>query len=68
MADIVVYGGSFAGVAAAAKAASKAPNKTVALIVPDTSGMLGGIGTAGGQNYFDIRRYNNERWLKKIIG
>jgi len=59
MADIVVYGGSFAGVAAAAKAASKAPNKTVALIVPDTSGMLGGIGTAGGQNFFDIRRYNN---------
>ena len=34
--DIVVYGGGFAGVAAAAKAAANtASNKTIALIVPD---------------------------------
>ena len=55
MADIVVYGGTFAGVAAAAKAAANAPSKAVALIVPDTSNMLGGIGTAGGQNFMDVR-------------
>ena len=60
--DIVVYGGGFAGVAAAAKAAANtASNKTIALIVPDpvnhngNGSCLGGIGTIGGQNYFDIR-------------
>lgn len=59
-ADIVIYGGSFAGVAAAAKAAANiASGKTIALIVPDPvnhsgSGCcLGSIGTLGGQNYFD---------------
>lgn len=61
--DIVVYGGGFAGVAAAAKAAANtASNKTIALIVPDpvdhngNGSCLGGIGTIGGQNYFDIRK------------
>ena len=60
--DIVVYGGGFAGVAAAAKAAANtASNKTIALIVPDpvdhngNGTCLGVIGTIGGQNYFDIR-------------
>ena len=60
--DIVVYGGGFAGVAAAAKAAANtASNKTIALIVPDPvphdgrGSCLGGLGTIGGQNYFDIR-------------
>lgn len=61
MADIVVYGGSFAGVAAAAKAAANAPNKTVAIIVPDpvgqTGSCFGSIGTIGGQNYFDDRKW-----------
>lgn len=57
-ADIVVYGGSFAGVSAAAKAANNAKNKKVYLIVPDVSGKLGSIGTAGGQNYFDERNWN----------
>lgn len=61
MADIVVYGGSFAGVAAAAKAAANAPNKTIAIIVPDpvgqTGSCFGSIGTIGGQNYFDDRRW-----------
>lgn len=63
MADIVVYGGSFAGVAAAAKAAANAPNKTVAIIVPDpvgqTGSCFGSIGTIGGQNFFDERTWNN---------
>ena len=60
--DIVVYGGGFAGVAAAAKAAANtASNKTIALIVPDpvdhngNGSCLGSIGTIGGQNFFDIR-------------
>lgn len=61
--DIVVYGGGFAGVAAAAKAAANtASNKTIALIVPDpvdhngNGSCLGSIDTIGGQNYFDIRK------------
>ena len=53
MANIIVYGGGFAGVAAAAKAASKAPNHDIILISPYPDDMLGGIGTSGGQNYWD---------------
>ena len=53
MARIIVYGGGFAGVAAAAKAASKAPNHEIILISPYPDDMLGGIGTSGGQNYWD---------------
>lgn len=56
-ADIVIYGGSMAGVAAAAKAAANAPTKRIVVIVPDTSGKLGGLGTVGGQNFFDRRTY-----------
>ena len=67
---IVIYGGSFSGVAAAAKAAytskiikdmpytlDSLDNYTaeITLIVPDVSGMLGGLGTAGGQNHWDVR-------------
>ena len=62
MADIVIYGGSFPGVAAAAKAAANtASSKTIALIVPDPVNhngegcCLGSIGTVGGQNFFDIK-------------
>lgn len=57
---IVVYGGTMAGVAAAAKAAKNAPTATIHLVVPDPvnhdgSGCsLGAIGTVGGQNFFDI--------------
>ena len=54
MAKIIVYGGGFAGVAAAAKAASKAPNHEIILISPYPDDMLGGIGTTGGQNYWDV--------------
>lgn len=57
---IVVYGGTMAGVAAAAKAAKNAPSANIHLVVPDPvnyngSGCaLGAIGTVGGQNFFDI--------------
>lgn len=61
--SIVVYGGTLAGVAAAAKAAGHVDlDKTdITLIVPDPvdhngNGVsLGGLATVGGQNYFDIR-------------
>ncbi|MCL2165089.1 MAG: FAD-dependent oxidoreductase, partial [Oscillospiraceae bacterium] len=53
MANIIIYGGGFAGVAAAAKAASKAPNHEIILISPYPDDLLGGIGTSGGQNYWD---------------
>ena len=62
--DIVVYGAGFAGVAAVAKAASNSPNAEIALIVPDpvphngSGSCLGGLGTIGGQNFFDIRKWN----------
>lgn len=61
MADIVVYGGSFSAAAAAAKAASHAPTKKVAVIIPDpvssTGSSFGSIGTIGGQNCFDVRNW-----------
>lgn len=60
MADIVVYGGSFAAAAAASKAAAEAPNKTVVVIIPDPAPEFGSIGTIGGQNYFDTRDYNSQ--------
>lgn len=58
--DIVVYGGGFAGCAAARNAAAAAPKEKILLIVPDTSQRLGGLGTVGGQNFTDIRRWNNQ--------
>lgn len=68
MADIVVYGGSFAAAAAAAKAAANAPNKTVAVIIPDpvssTGSSFGSIGTVGGQNCFDVRNWNGDNPVK----
>lgn len=66
MADIVIYGGSFPGVAAAAKAAANtASSKTIALIVPDPVNhngegcCLGSIGTVGGQNFLISSRGQN---------
>lgn len=63
MADIVVYGGSFAAAAAASKAAANAPNKSVAVIIPDpvssSGSSFGSIGTVGGQNCFDLRNWNH---------
>ncbi|MGB9803659.1 FAD-dependent oxidoreductase [Desulfofundulus sp.] len=53
--DIVIYGGSFAGCAAARTAALAAPHKSILLVVPDPVPALGSIGTNGGQNFFDAR-------------
>lgn len=66
--NIIVYGGSYSGVAAACKAAGYYEKKNdkdynITLIVPDVSEMLGGLGTAGGQNYFDMRRSHNNTYL-----
>lgn len=68
--SIVVYGGTLAGVAAAAKAAGHVDleKTTITLIVPDPvdhngNGVcLGGLATVGGQNFFDIgwKQINNE--------
>ncbi|SHJ28210.1 FAD-dependent oxidoreductase [Desulfofundulus thermosubterraneus] len=52
--DIVIYGGSFAGCAAARIAALAAPHKSILLVVPDPVPALGSTGTTGGQNFFDI--------------
>lgn len=59
---IVIYGGTLAGVAAAAKAAKNMDASTtdVTVIVPDpvdhngNGCCLGGLATVGGQNFFDI--------------
>lgn len=65
--DIVVYGGTVAGVAAAAKAAGNLKgirDKKIALIIPDPvdhngNGVcLGGLATVGGQTYFDQRNWS----------
>lgn len=53
---IVIYGGGFAGCAAASQAAAHlAPEQDILMIVPETA--LGSIGTVGGQNFFDIRNW-----------
>lgn len=53
--DIVVYGGGFAGCAAARNAAAAAVGKKVLLIIPEPVDKPGGLGTVGGQNFADIR-------------
>lgn len=58
MSDIIIYGGGFSAIAAAAKAANNAPNKTVLLVAPYPTAKLGGIATIGGQNYWDTRQWN----------
>lgn len=58
--DIVIYGGGFAGCAAARNAAFLAPEKEVLLIVPDPVPVLGGLGTVGGQNFADIRYWQGQ--------
>lgn len=58
--DVVIYGGGFAGCAAAHNAACLAPGKKVLLIVPDPVPALGGLGTVGGQNFADIRYWQGQ--------
>ena len=64
MPDIIVYGGGFQAVAAAAKAANNAPNKTILVVVPYPVDKLGGIATIGGQNYWDTRSWNGDNVQK----
>ena len=59
-ADIVVYGGSLAGCAAAWKAAAAAPDKQVALVVPYPEREYGGLATVGGQNFWDLRYWDRD--------
>ncbi|MDD2212336.1 MAG: FAD-dependent oxidoreductase [Clostridia bacterium] len=71
--DVVIYGGGFAGCASAYSAAWAAPEKKVLLIVPEPVAQLGGLGTVGGQNFADIRYWQNQlvtagsfqRWFEK---
>ncbi|OAT80187.1 FAD-dependent oxidoreductase, partial [Desulfotomaculum copahuensis] len=58
--DIVIYGGGFTGCAAARSAAINAPDRSILLVVPDPEPVLGGIGTSGGQNYFDTWRWHGQ--------
>lgn len=56
---VVIYGGTFAACAAAYQAAAHLPpGRDVLLIVPESA--LGGVGTVGGQNFFDIRNWRGE--------
>lgn len=58
--DIVIYGGGLQAVAAAVKAAETGPGLSIALIVPYPDRELGGIGTTGGQNFWDTRSFNDK--------
>lgn len=58
--DVIVYGGGFAGCAAARNAAALMPEKSICLIVPESAEELGGLGTSGGQNFTDIRIWRNQ--------
>lgn len=62
MADIIVYGGGFQAVAAAAKAANNALSKSVLVIVPYPVSKLGGIATVGEQNYWGMHVWTNILW------
>jgi hypothetical protein len=56
---VVIYGGGFAACAAAYQAATHLPpGHTVLMVVPESA--LGGVGTTGGQNFFDIRNWRGE--------
>jgi len=55
--DLVVYGGGFAGCAAVIQASNlMPPEQKIALVVPERA--LGSIGTVGGMNFFDLRRWH----------
>ena len=70
--DIVVFGGGFGGTAAAVSAAKAAPERSILLVMPEA--VPGGLGTVGGQNFFDIRLWRWElmnggsfaRWFEQL--
>ena len=65
--NIVIFGNNIQAVFAACKAASEAPSKSVALIVPDVTGKLGGLASVGGQNYWDVKEYGGEQVTKGSV-
>lgn len=70
--DIVIYGGGLGGCAAAISAAATDNDASILLIMPES--LPGGLGTVGGQNFFDIRRWQGKlvsggsfgRWFDKL--
>ncbi len=70
--DIVIFGGGFGGTAAAVSAAKAAPGGSVLLVMPEAA--PGGLGSVGGQNFFDIRLWRGElvsggsfaRWYERL--
>ena len=58
--DVVVYGGGFARVAAAGGAARLRPGARVLLIAPESGFAVGGLFTAGGQNFWHVRYWRGE--------
>lgn len=71
--DIVIYGGGFSACAAAIAAATAAPEQEIIMVIPYPEKQLGGIGTLGGQNFLDLRFWQNTfptkgslyRWYQK---
>lgn len=72
--DVIIYGDSLAGCAAARTAALTAPNSKILLIAPEPAGtMLGGLATAGGENFADVKPWHGHivttgsfgRWYKQ---
>ena len=59
MGNVVVYGSDFMAFSAAASAARFTDN--VILISPSPIAKLGGIGTIGGQNFFDTRPWGQDK-------
>ena len=63
--DIVIYGNTMQGFAAALKAKATAPNKSVMIINPTG---YGAVATIGGQNYWDCRLAKAETYEKYQMG
>lgn len=70
--DVVIFGGGLGGCAAAVSAAKVAPERSVLLVVPEA--VLGGLGSVGGQNFFDVRLWRGRlisggsfaRWYARL--
>ena len=70
--DIVIFGGGFGGTAAAVSAAKAAPERSILLVMQEA--VPGGLGSVGGQNFFDVRFWRGElmsggsfaRWYERL--